>query len=713
MNMTNHTRLDLVEGGSIFKQGDHVDLAFVPRDYQGRTVDLTNKNISVAIWDSRGIMLEGPATYDSEANLIRLTIKQILPHGDFQIEFTATDPNDLNYRKKFPSGDFEGKIYIKPSADDLDFVGISVTTVSQLRTEQEQKQQQFELAIVPQVDELKQRVEEGIGAFTEDTEVLDARMGETNLRQFNEKTIALLAETGQRLSDIAVNLKSYGANADGVTDDTAIVQQVIDLLNSDKGGTITGPPNAVYAIAGTVKLKSNVFFDLNGGKFKRIGITKNARILENANFGSTEIIDKNMGIKNMNFEGTGKTVGVTDQGSAIGLYCIDNVLIEKVRTENTNGDGIQWRRVKNLKLRDVEIGDYGRNGISPTSGDAVWENVIVYGNPIAGANPGKDVDAETNKPSSEELGINIVNNLRCKNVTLIDFFTPEGGDFSQEWVFDNTIIGNGFNALKIKSTNKTVAKRVIINETCSISAAGSAGSAIQIDNVSGVVVNAPKLLPGSATGSTSGIQIVGEVNNLILRDFDINGFTRSIYCIGTLNYSKLKNLFLERTRLLGIGNDMVSSLVKILELDTPSTVNNRFDINTKIETLSLLNGATINDQRFEKNRVAFGALYSNEVKVPDGTTHTLVVPIPPSSGIANGRLLTLIAGYSHVGNSNHWASLITTIRVGDTHKAQAAVIAKNSSGVTNDIAVTNVTDAAVTLTLTHQYAGILSATVIG
>ncbi|ALS76917.1 hypothetical protein AUC31_17565 [Planococcus rifietoensis] len=187
MNMTNHTRLDLVEGGSIFKQGEHAQLAFNPRDYSGKTVDLTGKDIAVAIWNDKGIMYEGTASFDSTVQLIRLTINQLLQHGDFQIEFTATDAANPDYRRKFPSGEYEGKIYIKPSTDNLEYAGISVTTVSQLRTEQEEKQQQFEQAIVPQVDELKQRVDEGVGAFTEDTEVLDARMGEFNLRAYNEK----------------------------------------------------------------------------------------------------------------------------------------------------------------------------------------------------------------------------------------------------------------------------------------------------------------------------------------------------------------------------------------------------------------------------------------------------------------------------------------------------------------------------------------------
>lgn len=193
MAMKKHTRLDLVEGGNIFKQGDYVTLGFIPRDYTGASVDLTDKQIEGSIFNgSTGVIYEGPASFVD--GKIFFTIKQVLNDGKFQLEFTVTDAADPEYRTKFPTDDYASELTIKPSADNLDYVGVSMTTVAQLRTEQEQKQQQFELAIVPQVDELKQRVEEGIGAFTEDTEVKDARMDEINLRTFNQKVVAQLAE---------------------------------------------------------------------------------------------------------------------------------------------------------------------------------------------------------------------------------------------------------------------------------------------------------------------------------------------------------------------------------------------------------------------------------------------------------------------------------------------------------------------------------------
>lgn len=204
MNYKEHTRLDLVAGGNVFKQGDHMTLGFTPRDYEGDVVDLTGKDIEGVIYSRRkGIMFTAPADYVTAEQKIEFTIDEVLDHGEFQIEFTVTDATDPEYRRKFPSAEQDGRLIIKPSADNMDVVGVQMTTVSQLKNELQGLQSDFESSIVPQVDELKQRVDDGVGAFTEDTEVLDARMGEPNLRAFNERVTAQLADKATK-GEIAV-----------------------------------------------------------------------------------------------------------------------------------------------------------------------------------------------------------------------------------------------------------------------------------------------------------------------------------------------------------------------------------------------------------------------------------------------------------------------------------------------------------------------------
>lgn len=200
-----HTRIDLVEGGNVFRQGDHATLGFIPRDYAGNIVDLTGKLIDVSILGRKGIMFTSTATFDSAAQVIRVLIDEVLDYGDHRIEFTVTDPNDADYRRKFPSSEYDGRIKITPGADNMDFVGVAMTTVTQLRNEQEAAQVSYEqtvdgkiTGIESTVAELESTVETGIGAFTQDSEVVLARGGEVNLGARLDKTNQQLADTATK-----------------------------------------------------------------------------------------------------------------------------------------------------------------------------------------------------------------------------------------------------------------------------------------------------------------------------------------------------------------------------------------------------------------------------------------------------------------------------------------------------------------------------------
>jgi hypothetical protein len=535
------------------------------------------------------------------------------------------------------------------------------------------------------------------------------------------KEVADLSETvGDQSSKIDIlskrmngtfNLAEFNVIGDGITDDTASIQSVIDKVNASGGGKVLGDPNKVYAIAGSVKLKSNVILDLQGSTLKRVGTNITKRILENANFGSSILIDKNITVQNLVLEGTGNTAGVNDQGSGLGLFMAKDITIKNVKTKNTNGDGIQWRKADNVVIRDVEIGDFGRNGISPTSGlNAVWDNVIVSGNPITGANPGKDIDAETNKPSSEEKGTNFANNIQCKNITLVDFYTPDGGDFSQEWLFNNCKIGDSYRAFQVKSTSKTIARNIVITSNCVISGAGTNGSAIMIDNVSGVKIASPAIRVGTATGNASGISILNTVDSLDISGVDLSSFAYGIQSYGTarMNNSVIRNVK-GKVYLGGSNNKFSSCDVPALVVNGQDSAGNVFDSTTKIDSITVADSGNIISQDFGGARgTKSKSFYSVSENVPDGTTFDMVVPLP--SGATRGRVLLLFAGYSHTGRIDHWAELVTTLRIGSTENAVAQEISKAG---TKDIAVVAVTNTSVTLRLTYQYVGTFSATVLG
>lgn len=185
MIIKDHTRIDLAQGGTRFKQGDFVELAFTPRDAAGKVVDLTGKQIEASIWNrSKGVIYQGAASFDSAEKLIRVTIKETLDHGKFQIEFTVTDSTDADYRRKFPSDEYNGVINITPSTDNMDVVGVQMTTVTQLRNEQTQLQQEFASQVLPRVDtvegkqtQLETQFTDVVSGVTDDAEILSARTG--------------------------------------------------------------------------------------------------------------------------------------------------------------------------------------------------------------------------------------------------------------------------------------------------------------------------------------------------------------------------------------------------------------------------------------------------------------------------------------------------------------------------------------------------------
>lgn len=203
--------IELVQGANTFKQGENITLGYKAYDDSGNQIDLTGKTLAASLFGQKGTVYEAPASFSD--GILYFSIEDtVVPDGNYQIEFTATSSADTTYRRKFPTSSAD-KVFIKKSTDDLGNAGVGPITVAQLRTEQEQKQQQFELAIVPQVDELKQRVEEGIGAFTEDTELKDARMGEINLRTFNQKLTTQLDDKALK-SDLQQVSLSYKESYD-------------------------------------------------------------------------------------------------------------------------------------------------------------------------------------------------------------------------------------------------------------------------------------------------------------------------------------------------------------------------------------------------------------------------------------------------------------------------------------------------------------------
>jgi hypothetical protein len=251
---------------------------------------------------------------------------------------------------------------------------------------------------------------------------------------------------------------------------------------------------------------------------QRIGTNYTHPFIENDNAAGMTF---NHIIRNGTIRGTGAPGQVSDQGHAILMFNATNVLIENIKTENTNGDGIAARFSYATTIRDCEIGDYGRNGISPTSGEFVYDNLVISGVPITGANPAIPFDAEND--SATERGVHVVLYIKCAGMTFVDFFNTSGATFGHDVYFVAGDIGPGFLPLRFLSRGgNTTAKNIVIGPNVRIDTGDiNQNAGVQIEDTNNITLNGCTIRRG-ATGLQRAIQILDTVENLTINYLNLN-----------------------------------------------------------------------------------------------------------------------------------------------------------------------------------------------
>lgn len=398
MNEREITSVDLIEGGNVIKQGHYLTLGFIPRDVDGDTVDLTGKNIAVALYNHKQIIYETTATFSG--GVLRFTIDEIIESGNAQVEFTATSSTDAGYRQKFPTNKNDGRLSINRSSDDLDFYGVPFTTVSQFRAEFDQ----------------------AINALPVDGEINLARVG-TDGTVHNSLPARLEAEQEvvvDRIADIATVTKRTVPGLDM----TAILQGVFNLMPD--GSTIRIPAG-VYEVEKNMALSG---FPKNDQPCLAIMGKKNIRIIADGVTLKTDVhaqgvleiqLSDNILIEGLKVEGLGVfpdldgTTGRGEKGTTTeGYYTTGYWGYHKNNSMNTSASttggnvpkpwgmfnggyignaahGVLVQNgCKNITFRNCEasgfnyagfgVGHFGDDGTYPDSENVVYENCYGHDN---------------------------------------------------------------------------------------------------------------------------------------------------------------------------------------------------------------------------------------------------------------------------------------------------------------------------------------------
>lgn len=514
------------------------------------------------------------------------------------------------------------------------------------------------------------------------------------------------------------NVEDYGAVGDGSTDDTTAINNAINAAYDAGGGVVVFMPK-VYAILTTVRIKSNVTLDLCGATLQRIGTNKTMNIVANYTYNPAVAYDTKIGIVNGKVAGNvTDDVATQDHGATAGnilFFGVNEFRIENIHIVAANSNGICWREANYGVLNNVVGGTFGANLFAPTSGmyNSVTNCDFNFAG-ASGASPGVCVDIETN--STTETSLIYFNNCTMQNLVLVDFYTPAAGFFAIETQLSNcTITGGNPYTVKILASNSVTAKNVIFGDTCRIAIQSNTASALQIGNVNNVVCNAQFANDTGSANISRAIQTVAAVSDFTFggsTNMGASAFSNDIEASSyEINNSHFKNVKFGSVYLQGSNNFFDGGSIDTLTIKGSSSINNIFGVSCPVGSVSLVNSATLASQDFGGDRgVQSKTYFSQTATVPDGTTYDLVVPLP--SAATSGRLLFVSAGYSHRGDSSHWAQYLGTVRIGDTSQAQAnSISSTGAAGIT--IAVQAVTTSSVTLRLTYQYGGIFSATILG
>ncbi|MBW3113479.1 hypothetical protein KYJ26_16620 [Bacillus sp. MCCB 382] len=185
-----------------------------------------------------------------------------------------------------------------------------------------------------------------------------------------------------QLADIAYNVKSYGAKGDGITNDTTVLQNLINTVSSQGGGSIFFPKGIYVAY---LQLPSNI-------RLVGVGYDSCIKLPAGFKYAVPVIINKdhtngnkNITIENIRVDGNKSGLAadaVKDTGQpweGIDIILGTDLRFKNVWIENCENEGLDLDGGENILIDGLYVSNCGGSPLHPSNGQGAYssKNVII------------------------------------------------------------------------------------------------------------------------------------------------------------------------------------------------------------------------------------------------------------------------------------------------------------------------------------------------
>lgn len=337
-----------------------------------------------------------------------------------------------------------------------------------------------------------------------------------------------------QLADIATNVKTFGAIGDGIADDTVAIQNAIDDVASNGGGTVRFP-TGVYLVSDNLNVTGDNIEFLGDGNGSHIKSTVDKTIFNSMEF-------NNLAWRRLRLTGVRTRPGQTGYGFGIQVGSANNVIVENCYFDNFLGKAVFYTgaeyhgAIMNNLPQGVHDGWIINNYIESCADGAMVYNdgrrIVVSGNTIKKSSnnaiyiddshrmDGTEIARETmeivvtNNLIEDTIGSSGINLAGTSNTLVSNNIVSNGGQSTDPV---NNVLGISVTSVQndIQSTHNIIEGNTIVgNSNIGIYILGASHNVIRGNNLVNNSMN-------RATGNAASIQVQSNELEHIL--FEANG----------------------------------------------------------------------------------------------------------------------------------------------------------------------------------------------